>query len=503
MRTKTSLYNTACAMLLQVVNLVVNLILPRVIVDVYGSAVNGLVSSIRQFIGYLSIVEAGLAGAAVYALYKPLADKNHDKINGILSASNRFYNISGFIFSALVLVSTFIYPMFVSGQGVDTLTIALLVVIIGASGAFEFFAIGKYKVLLTADQRSYVISLINAIAITINSVVILVMAKLAFDIVLVQFVAMLSFLLRSLLYILYCRRRYTFINYKTEPDNKALDKRWDSLILQILGVVQVGTPVIVTSFFCGLNETSVYTIYNMVFASVLALLSTFNNGLSAAFGDLLVRNELGTLQKAYKQYEFLYYGLLGWGYACAAILIMPFINIYTATFTDANYIRPEIAWLFVAVGVLYNAKTPQGMLVISAGHYKETKPQTLIQALINIVASVALAPFLGMAGVLLGSVLSNLYRVIDLVVYIPKQVTKLPIRMTVFRIIRMFLLFGVSVAPFVFLISINVTGYMGWLLWAIISGGWAFMVFAIGNILCELRTTKEIFERLRWMIKKA
>lgn len=503
MRTKTSLYNTACAMLLQVVNLVVNLILPRVLMDVYGSAVNGLVSSIRQFIGYLSIVEAGLAGAAVYALYKPLAEKNQEKVNGILSASNRFYNISGFLFSALVLVSTFIYPLFISEQGVEPMTIAMLVVIIGASGAFEFFAIGKYKVLLTADQRSYVISLINAIAITLNSVVILVMAKLAFDIVLVQFVAMLSFLLRSLFYGLYCRKRYTTINYKVEPDNKALDKRWDSLALQVLGVVTVGTPVIVTTFFCGLAEASVYTIFNMVFASVLALLSTFNNGLSASFGDLLVRNETGVLQKAYKQYEFLYYALLGWGYACAAILIMPFINIYTAGITDANYIRPEIAWLFVAVGLLYNAKTPQGMLVISAGHYKETKLQTLFQALINIVASVVLAQFYGMAGVLMGSVLSNLYRVIDLIIYIPKNVTKLPIRMTVIRVLRMLILFGLSVAPFVFFITINVTNYLGWLVWAFLSGIWAFVVFAAGNILCELSTTKEILERIRWMIKKA
>lgn len=503
MRTKTSLYNTACAMLLQVVNLVVNLILPRVLMDVYGSAVNGLVSSIRQFIGYLSIVEAGLAGAAVYALYKPLAEKNQEKVNGILSASNRFYNISGFLFSALVLVSTFIYPLFISEQGVEPMTIAMLVVIIGASGAFEFFAIGKYKVLLTADQRSYVISLINAIAITLNSVVILVMAKLAFDIVLVQFVAMLSFLLRSLFYGLYCRKRYTTINYKVEPDNKALDKRWDSLALQVLGVVTVGTPVIVTTFFCGLAEASVYTIFNMVFASVLALLSTFNNGLSASFGDLLVRNETGVLQKAYKQYEFLYYALLGWGYACAAILIMPFISIYTAGITDANYIRPEIAWLFVAVGLLYNAKTPQGMLVISAGHYKETKLQTLFQALINIVASVVLAQFYGMAGVLMGSVLSNLYRVIDLIIYIPKNVTKLPIRMTVIRVLRMLILFGLSVAPFVFFITINVTNYLGWLVWAFLSGIWAFVVFAAGNILCELSTTKEILERIRWMIKKA
>ena len=103
----------------------------------------------------------------------------------------------------------------------------------------------------------------------------------------------------------------------------------------------------------------------------------------------------------------------------------------------------------------------------------------------------------------MGSVLSNLYRVIDLIIYIPKNVTKLPIRMTVIRVLRMLILFGLSVAPFVFFITINVTNYLGWLVWAFLSGIWAFVVFAAGNILCELSTTKEILERIRWMIKKA
>jgi hypothetical protein len=51
MRTKLSLYNTISAVALQIVNLNVNLICRR---DdkVYGSEVNGLVTSNRQFITY-------------------------------------------------------------------------------------------------------------------------------------------------------------------------------------------------------------------------------------------------------------------------------------------------------------------------------------------------------------------------------------------------------------------------------------------------------------------
>jgi O-antigen/teichoic acid export membrane protein len=497
MRTKLSLYNTICSIILQAVNLIVNLILPQVMINVYGSSVNGLVTSIRTFIQYFNLVEAGLAGAAVYALYKPLAEKNKDDINGILSATNRFYNISGFIFSALVLVTAVVYPMFTAGQGIDIWSIAALVLIIGASGALEFFAIGRYKVLYTADQKSYVINLIKALAVAVNAIIILVMASMGYNIVIVQLVALTSFVLRSVVFALYGRRKYPEIDFKAPPKNEALDKRWDSMVLQFLGVITTATPVVVTSLLLGFKEASVFGVYNMVFASVLALLTTFGDGLSAIFGDLLVRNELGILQKAYKQYEYLYYTLLTWGYSCAAILIMPFIRVYTADFTDADYIRPIVAALFIAVGVLYNIKSPQGMLVISAGLYKETKIQTLIQAVINIVFSVGLAPFFGIAGVLIGSILSNLYRDIDLILYIPKTVTKLKPIITIKRVARLIVLFGLTVVPAICFVDMKPASLLQWVLYAIPTAIWAFVVIVGGNIIMERETAHDIVLRIK------
>lgn len=502
MRTKLSLYNTISAMLLQVINIIVNLVLPKVLILEYGSATNGLVLFIRQFIAYFSIVEGGLTVAAMYALYKPLADKDNKSINSILSAANKFYNISGFLFSALVLILTFTFPLFKHSEGLSPYVMAALVLIIGASGALDYFAIGKFKVLFTADQKSYVISIINASAIILNSIIIVIFVKLHFNIVLVQLFALTSFFLRSLLYALYAKYKYSYLDFKAPADIKALDKRWDSLILNILGAVTMGTPILVITFICGLKEASVFGIYNIVFAGVLALLSTFNNGLCASFGDLLIRKEIEIFQRAYLQYEYIYYILLGWAYSCAAILTMSFITLFTSKFLDINYIRPEVAALFVLSGLFFNMKTPQGMLVISAGLYKETKYQTLTQALINLVVSVALAPFFGIAGVLIGSVVSNLYRTIDLVFFIPRVLTKLPASITLRRIFRLIFLLAISVFPVVKYINMNPGSYIAWVGWAIFTAVWCFIVFTLGNIIMEKNTAKLVFIRLKHIFVK-
>jgi len=88
---KTSLYNTISSIVLQFVVMLTGLILPKLYIVTYGSEVNGLVTSITQFISYFTIVEAGLASAGINALYKPLAEQDNGKVSSVLAAIRKFY----------------------------------------------------------------------------------------------------------------------------------------------------------------------------------------------------------------------------------------------------------------------------------------------------------------------------------------------------------------------------------------------------------------------------
>ncbi|MFR6667500.1 MAG: hypothetical protein ACLUQX_15335, partial [Thomasclavelia spiroformis] len=119
-----------------------------------------MVSSITQFIGYLALVEAGIGNASIVQLYKPLAENSIDEVNGILSATNKFYKKSGSLFIFLVIILLIIYPLFVSGQ-VDYCTVVWMFCILSLSSIFDYFFLGKYRVLLTADQKLYVINYVQ------------------------------------------------------------------------------------------------------------------------------------------------------------------------------------------------------------------------------------------------------------------------------------------------------------------------------------------------------
>ncbi|MBQ7096325.1 MAG: hypothetical protein IJN80_07775 [Clostridia bacterium] len=466
-RTKKFMYNSLSTALYQIVVMLVGFITPRIILQFYGSELNGLVSSINQFITYFSLIEAGIAGAATFSLYKPLAENDHEGVSAIVSATKKFYNQSGLLFVGMVVAMAASYPFFIKTEDLPVFAVAILVVVLGAKGFLEFFTLAKYRVILTADQKTFVISNASSIYILIQMIIIVVLAMLRINIVVVYTVAILALCTRSFLLRRYVRKNYPYINYKAKPNVHALDQRWDALFLQVLGAAQTGAPVLLATIFTSLTDVSIYAIYNMVFSGINGVLSIFVNGLSAGFGDVIARKEKKTLQHSIKDFEFAYYILITVVYTVTAVTLLPFIRLYTRGIHDADYMQPLLAVLFTVNGLLYNLKTPQGMLVISAGMFKETRYRSLAQALIIILGGAALAPAFGLVGILIASCLSNLYRCIDLLIFVPHRITKLPIRLTLKRqLLSIFLCIVLSLL--VSLIPFDQQGFIYWIGQAIV-----------------------------------
>ena len=500
-RTKKFMYNSLSTALYQIVVMLVGFVTPRVILQFYGSELNGLVSSINQFITYFSLIEAGIAGAATFSLYKPLAENDHDGVSAIVSATKKFYNQSGMLFVGLVALMAATYPFLVKTEDLSVPAVAILVLALGAKGFLEFFTLAKYRVILTADQKTFVISNASSVYIILQMIIIVVLAMLRVNIVAVYSVAILALWTRSFLLRRYVRRNYPYINYKAKPNVHALDQRWDALFLQVLGAAQTGAPVLLATVFTSLTEVSIYSIYNMVFTGINGVLSIFVNGLSSGFGDVIARKETKTLQHSYKDFEFIYYIIITIVYTVAAVMLLPFIRLYTRGITDANYIQPIIALLFVVNGLLYNLKTPQGMLVIAAGMFKETRYRSLAQALIIVVGGAILAPFFGLVGILIASCLSNLYRVIDLLFFVPHRITKLRVWLTLKRMLLSVALCTL-LPPLVGLIPFDQQGFIYWIGQAIVVTILVGGVVVLINYLLDHNQLNFVYTRFKKLLKK-
>jgi O-antigen/teichoic acid export membrane protein len=421
MRSKNAINNLAAALLLSLITAIAGLILPKLFIMTYGSEVNGLISSIKQFLVYLALVEAGIGYASMAMLYAPLKEKNYKIVNGILSATKIQYIKSGWLFFGLVLVLSIVYPFFVREQ-IPWVMSLLMVLVLGMTGVAEFFLIGKYSVLLSAAQKGYVVSYIQAAGMILNVSITILMILFKMNPVLVQLVTSVIYLLRFIFLKIYINKNFREVDYNDKPDHQALNKRWDVLIHQIVSLALVNTPIIIITFFLGLKEVSIFTVYLLVHNMIVMLLAVFMNGFQSIFGDIISEKNKEVLAANYHLYECLFFSIVSITYVVAAILYMPFIHLYTRGIMDANYIRPQISIIFVIIGIFHNLRLPPMSILNAAGLFKETKATAIIEAIIALFLSFMLVQFWGIEGVLVGWLTAYIYRIFVLIKQISKDV---------------------------------------------------------------------------------
>lgn len=496
-RTKLFAQNTFYTMMNKIVVMAVGFIVPRIMLTTFGSETNGLVTSINQFIAYFNIVEAGLANASIFALYKPIAKRDIPEINGIVSATKKYYYQTGYIFTFLVLILAIVYPLFVESPIYGNTQIAILVVLLGARGFLDFFSLAKYRAFLTASQRVYMVSIASSIYTILNAIIIVVLSKTGSSIHAIYFFSIVALMSRSIILNYYTKKHFSFLDFNAKPNYSALSQRWDALILQILGLAQNAGPTIIITFMMSLKEVSVYSIYNMVVSGVQGILAIFTNSLGSSFGDLIARGDKKKLQSVYNDFEFIYLFFISIIYLATANLLLPFVNIYTTGVNDVNYNLPLFSILMTLNSFLYLLKTPQGMLINSAGHFKETKIQSTIQALILVIGGIVLTYFYGLNGLMVAMIISNLYRFIDMFFYVPKFITRTSLKSSLNNYLTIFLGFIGSQFIVSFLINNIITSFMDWFITATIIVLVAFIV----HFLIALIFRKEVLSSLWFRVK--
>ncbi len=497
MRTKQAFINALFSLLLQVALAVSGLLVPRFFIALYGSAVNGLVSSISQFITYMSLVEAGVGAAATVALYRPLAQKDTAAVNGVLAATRNFYLRSGVLFAALVGALVLFYPYIVNNEIQDMTFIRTMVLILCVNGLVDYFFLGKYRVLLMADQRGYVLYGIQIIGTVVMTAVCIGQIRLGCSALLVKGTAALIYILRSVAAIVYAKRKYPDYRFNEKPDTAAFSQRNAALLHQIVGAIANNAAVVLLTVMVrgdALVEISVYSVYNLVAYSLSSFLNAIVNGLTPSFGQLLSVDESDTAKRSYSSYELLMFLIVFVCYVCMAVLLHPFVALYSADFTDGvNYIRPELVLLFTLAGLLQAIRLPAITMIYAAGHYKETRVRAIIEMAINLVVSIALTPFLGAAGVVIGMCASYLYRSFDIVFYSAKRFVPGTLKLSLWRLLRHTVL-SVGLVLGALLIVPQTTD--SWLTWLVSAAGIAaasVAVLLLSNVVFEPREMKRCF----------
>ena len=416
--------NFIFGLLAQAVGLLVGIIVPRLFIVNYGSEVNGYINSISQIFVYVALLEAGIGSASVSALYSPVGSGDKDKINGILSATNRYYMRTAFFYLAVVASLAFVYPLVVDSELPYYLMVGIFL-INGASGVVAYFFHAKYKLLLSVDGRSYVTSAVTSVYQVLLSLGKAIFLLLGFHIFLVQGLYLLLSLLQALIFTVYVKRTYPWLNVRAKPDRAAISKSKNAMVHQISGLIFNNTDVLVLTFFCNLTVVSIYALYKTLIGLVGTLINHFMDSLSFKMGQTF--RDRPRFLKMFDTYETIHISLTFAFCTVAYILLLPFLRFYTAGM-DADYLLTYMPLLTVLAELLSFVRLPSQNVITFAGHFKETQWRSVLESAINLSTSLVLVVVfeklwgLGIYGVLIGTIAALLYRTNDILIYTNKRI---------------------------------------------------------------------------------
>ena len=479
-RNKKEKINTIIALINQLVTVICGFVLPRFYLKSYGSEVYGLINSISQFLGFVTLMELGIGAVVQSSLYKPLADKDEVQTSNILSSADKFFKKIAIAFLGYAVVLALVYPT-LSKDTFSWWFDASLILIISISSFAEYFFGITYRLLLLADQKAYVTYGFASIGIVANFFACIIAMQIGCSIHTVKLVSTFVMLLRPVGQYIYVNHRYR-INKKAKYSGEPIKQKWNGIAQHLAYYITNNTDTIVLTVFSTLKNVAIYSVYNIIVNGFRQLILTLNSGTKALYGEMIVRNEREQLLHHFLRYEIMIHAVVILAYSCISRLILPFVSVYTSGINDVNYSQPVFALLISAAHAAYCIRLPYNTLVNAAGHYKQTQKSAIIEMVLNLGISIALVSAIGLVGVAIGTLVALLYRTIYLAWYSKKIVPEY--RFSSF--IRNIIADLTAIILFWFLtehIPMEVTDYGTWIVLAVKIFAVSLAVVAVVNIL--------------------
>lgn len=502
MRSKKAFYNVMTSLLYQIVAIVCGLITPRLILISFGSTYNGVINSATQFLGMINILTLGITGATRVALYKSLGKNDELGTSRIMKATKIYMRKVGLCVIIYIGILCIIYP-YISHNELSNFQNAALIAIVGIGTFAQYFFGISNQTLLQADQASYITNILDILKSIANTICVAVLIKCNVSIFGVKLGSSIVFLCTPIVMELYVKKKYK-LTMECEPDDTGIKERGAVAFLSIANLIHNNVDLVLLTIFTDAKIISVYTIYYLVVGKIRSLMQVCTSGMEAAFGDMWAKGEMDSLHRNFKGFEYVMFTFTAIIFSCVGMLILPFIARYTSGVTDIEYVRTDLAVLVTIAEALYCIRQPYMTLVQAAGHYRQTKNGSAIEAILNVVFSLIFVKILGIAGVLIGTVIANSFRTIQYGTYISKNILKRPVKEIIYRFFWTVACMGISCILFN-MVQRNICfalGWSGWIEEAIIAFGISCIVTFVLSLCFYKDDVRLILRVLHRMIKQ-
>lgn len=393
--------------------LLVNFIQRTVFIYVLGKTLSGVNGVYTDVLSVLSLTELGIGTALNYSLYKPVAERDYEKIKSYMRFYKRAYlTIAGVIAVLGIAISPFLKYILKNPGSFTIRELTLYYYLFLFNTVISYFVAYKYS-LVNAEQKNYIqtnITTLTKIAVALAQISVLFLTRnFLFYLLAQSFVE----LIQKFFVTIYLNRLYPYLRDRdvkplTTEETGVITTKTKALLCSKIGdVARLQTDTMIISSFVNVDTAAVVNNYTYIITYVGNFVNVIFESVISGFGNV-VATESGERQyRLFKVYRFFACWLFGFGAVGFYHLLTPFIG--GVWLRDESWVLPQIIVLLLVLDFYFKGgRTVLMNFKIASGVFEQDRYLPLIQGAVNLAVSILLVQRIGVTGVYVGTLVSGI-----------------------------------------------------------------------------------------------
>ena len=407
-RTHRSLMNIKVGMVFFVISTIMAFFSRRIFLDCLGTEFIGLTGMLMNILTFLSISELGIGSSIIYFLYKPLQEGNRQKINEVMSMLAYLYRCIGFIIGGAGFVISLFFPWWFDHLSIG-LPIAYFAFYAFLAQSIAGYIINYRQLLLSANQKQYVVSAYFQSMSIVQYAIQILLAYFWRNPYIWVVVGFVFTVIGCIILNWRIRKEYPWLEINLKEGRKmlkvypeVLKKTRQIFALKMKDFILYRSDEILVGMFVSISHVAFYGNYTMIVNKLILVVNILADGMSAGVGNLIAEGNKSHIMQIFWEMTATRFFIMG-------MVIFPLLMFFQPTIScwvGHQYLLPSIiAYLLIFNLFLRLQYITVNMFVVASGLYDDVWT-SWTELIINLTVTLALAPYFGIVGILLGKIIS-------------------------------------------------------------------------------------------------
>lgn len=447
----------------------------KIFLDCLGAEFIGLTGTLGNILGYLNLAELGVGAAISFHLFKPLQQHNKQQICEILSVFGYLYKRIGqaILFGGFII--SLLFPLIFNKAELGMGIIYFAFYSFLGSSLIGYF-INYRQILLTADQKNYLVSIYFQSAGLVKTAIQILLAYYYKNLYVWVFIEFLFGIIGCIILNWKINKEYPWLK-TSKTKGKLLLKQYPDIIKntkqvfihKIKDFMLGKSDELFIYAFVSLKMVAYYGNYMMIVSKISLFFSSLFDGIYAGVGNLVAEHNIANTQKVFWEMMTLRHFVAGFMSFTLYFLLEPFITIWLGK----EYVLDHNIIIMISIyQYISSSRGAVDMFNHAHGLYADTWA-AWVELLLNVGITILFGLKYGIIGILLGKVISVLIIIVFWKpYYLFKSGFKMPYKKYWSGAIRFYCIFILTFA-ICRIISKNIpispeNGYSQWILFGMI-----------------------------------